>query len=121
MDHPILRPTWETTLPTAWQDQLVPAVQIPWLPQTAMPHGNALLPRFVAWYEQLQALPRRLRRALQRKLALPLAGVALLLALGQGLSQATTLVVGRSFGVDGAHGVGAGQRRQRRTLVQFDG
>ena len=35
--------------------------------------------------------------------------------------EATALVVGRSFGMDGAHGVGAGQRRQRRTLVQFDG
>ena len=31
------------------------------------------------------------------------------------------LVVGGSFGMDGAHGVGAGQRRQRRTLVQFAG
>src|ERR1700730_4264632 len=31
------------------------------------------------------------------------------------------LVVGGSFGLDGAHGVGAGQRRQRRSLVQFDG
>ena len=26
-------------------------------------------------------------------------------------------IVGGSLGVDGAHGVGAGQRRQRRTLV----
>jgi hypothetical protein len=31
------------------------------------------------------------------------------------------LVVGGSFGLDGAHGVGAGERRQRRSLVQFDG
>ena len=52
-----------------------------------------MLPRFAAWYEQLRALPRRLRRALQRKLALPLAGVALLLALGQASSQAATIMV----------------------------
>ena len=31
------------------------------------------------------------------------------------------MVVGGSRGVDGAHGVGAGERRQRRTLVQSDG
>jgi hypothetical protein len=47
----------------------------------------------IACYAQLRALPRRMRRALQRKLALPLAGVALLLALGQGLSQAATIIV----------------------------
>src|SRR2546421_680055 len=31
------------------------------------------------------------------------------------------LVVGGSFGLDRAHGVGAGKRRQRRALVQSDG
>ena len=31
------------------------------------------------------------------------------------------LVVGGSLGLDGAHGVGAGERRQRRSLVQSDG
>jgi hypothetical protein len=49
--------------------------------------------RTAAWYAQLRALPRRLRRALQRQLALPLAGVALVLALGQAPSQAATITV----------------------------
>ena len=31
------------------------------------------------------------------------------------------LVVGGSFGLDRPHGVGAGERRQRRTLIQSDG
>jgi hypothetical protein len=85
MDDLISRPTW--------QDQLATAAQTPWLAQTASQRGEALLPRFAAWYGQLQAWPRRLRRALQRKLALPLAGVALLLALGQAPSQAATIMV----------------------------
>jgi hypothetical protein len=46
-----------------------------------------------AWYAQLRALPRRVRRALHRQLALPLMGVALLLALSPGVSQAGTIVV----------------------------
>jgi hypothetical protein len=43
-----------------------------------------------ACYGQLQAMPRRLRRVLQRKLALPLAGIALLLVLAPGPSHAAT-------------------------------
>jgi hypothetical protein len=66
------------TAPTAWR------VQEPG------PGSSELCQRVTAWYAQLRALPRRLRRALQRKLALPLAGVALLLALGYGPSQAAT-------------------------------
>ena len=31
------------------------------------------------------------------------------------------LVVGRSVDLDGTHGVGAGQRRQRRQMVQLGG
>ena len=48
-----------------------------------MRHRHELLPRFAAYYTQLRALPRRVRRALQRQWRLPLAGVALVLALGQ--------------------------------------
>jgi hypothetical protein len=59
----------------------------------AVPGGGELQRRATACYAQLLALPRRLRRVLQRKLALPLAGVALLLALAQGLGQAATIVV----------------------------
>ena len=48
-----------------------------------MRRRDELLPRFAAYYTQLRALPRRVRRALQRQWHLPLAGVALMLALGQ--------------------------------------
>jgi hypothetical protein len=53
-----------------------------------------LLPRFTAYYTQLRALPRRVRRALQRQWRLPLAGVALLLALGQRPGLAAMIPVG---------------------------
>jgi hypothetical protein len=52
-----------------------------------------LLPRFAAYYTQLWALPRRVRRALQRQWRLPLASVALLLALGQSPGLAATIPV----------------------------
>ena len=48
----------------------------------------------VAVYEtQLRALPRRVRRALQRQWRLPLAGIALMLALGQSPGLAATISV----------------------------
>ena len=42
-----------------------------------------LLPRFAAHYKQLKALPRRMRRTLQRRWKQGLAGVVLLMMLGQ--------------------------------------
>jgi hypothetical protein len=48
-----------------------------------MHHRSELLPRFAAYYTQLRALPQRVRRALQRQWRQSLAGVALVLALGQ--------------------------------------
>jgi hypothetical protein len=53
-----------------------------------------LLPRVVGYYTQLRALPRRVRRALQRQWRLPLAGIALLLALEQPPGLAATIPVG---------------------------
>jgi len=58
-----------------------------------MRHRHALLPRFAAHYTQLRALPRRVRRALQRKWGPSLASLALWLALGQSPAQAATLPV----------------------------
>jgi hypothetical protein len=52
------------------------------------------LPRAVVYYTRLRALPRRVRRALQRQWRLPLARVALLLAQGQQPVQAATIPVG---------------------------
>ena len=93
----------------AWQEQVASASKIPWLSRLFAQRGDELFPRFAASYEELRALPRRTRRALQRrlarsreltrlvkdrmhahggralqhKLAWSLAGAALLLALGQ--------------------------------------
>jgi hypothetical protein len=53
-----------------------------------------LLPRVVGYYTQLRALPRWVRRALQRQWRLPLAGIALMLALGQHPGLAATIPVG---------------------------
>ena len=57
-------------------------------------HQPELLSRFAAVYTQLRALPRRVRRALQRQWRLPLAGIALMLALGQQPGLAATIPVG---------------------------
>jgi hypothetical protein len=63
---------------------------------------SELLPRFAAYYTQLRALPRRVRRALQRQWRLPLAGIALLLALGQHPGLAATIPVGGACTLIGA-------------------
>jgi hypothetical protein len=57
---------------------------------------DELFPRFAAYYRQLKALPRRLRRRLQRQWHLPLAGIALMLALGQSPALAATIPVNAS-------------------------
>jgi hypothetical protein len=93
LPRPSSRPPWEATIPTARQDQRTWTTQSPWLAQALGQGSEARRSPFVAWYVQVRALPRRLRRALQRKVPLSLAGVALLLALGQGPLQAATLTV----------------------------
>jgi hypothetical protein len=52
-----------------------------WLANFLLHHGKQIMPRLAYFYSQLQALPRQTQRKLQKKLALPLAGVALMLAL----------------------------------------
>jgi hypothetical protein len=52
-----------------------------------------LLPRFAEHYQQLKALRRRVRRSLQRQWKRSLAGVALLIALGQAPALAATINV----------------------------
>jgi Ca2+-binding RTX toxin-like protein len=62
-----------------------------------LPAGRkAVSPRVEHYYRQLKALPRRVRRALTRRYARSLAGVALLLALGQLPALAATITVGGS-------------------------
>ena len=55
---------------------------------------HELLPRVAAYDSHLQALPRRVRRALQRHWGVPLATLALWLALGQLPALAATIPVG---------------------------
>src|SRR5918996_3507608 len=83
--HPFGSPQHET-FPSTWQLQGAEA---------ACPSG--LLPRVTDYYTKLQALPRRGRRALERRYAPPLISLALLLALGQGPVLAATI------NVDGAN------------------
>src|SRR5215475_577868 len=104
----------DRTIAAAWDSQVKEADTTPWLTEC----GGEVFTRFATCYAELRALPRSARRALQRKLArsgelaaiLPeylqqggrrlqhrmawsLAGAALLLALGQGVSTAATITV----------------------------
>ena len=80
----------------AWQEQIAAARQRPGLLPEILRRRDELLPRFTAYYIYLRALPRRVRRALQRQWHLPLAGVALMLALGQSPALAATIPVNAS-------------------------
>jgi hypothetical protein len=101
MRHSPQTPLLDADVRAAWQTQLAAAVTevnnstyntLGLLP--ALVHRrHELLPRFAAYYTQLRGLPRRVRRTLQRQWRLPLAGVALLLALGQSPGLAATIPV----------------------------
>ncbi|MGH7963573.1 MAG: hypothetical protein ACRERD_17410, partial [Candidatus Binatia bacterium] len=109
----------------------------PWLWQALMQQGPEVTARFSTYYTQLQALPRRVRRALQRSVRLrsplpwwekvrergptaqqapgfassrpstALASLALLFALGQGPAWAVT-----TFTVTNLDNAGTGSLRQ---------
>lgn len=104
---------------TAWKSQVAHAAKTPSLAELLAQRGGELFPSFTATYTELRSLPRGARRALQRrlahsrelsavlqewfqhqsgralqqKLACTLAGTALLLVLGQGVSDAATIIV----------------------------
>src|SRR5215510_6499367 len=88
-----LRASWDARVRAAWQEQVAAARTTPGLVPALLRQRQELLPGFAAYYTQLRALPRRVRRALQRKWKLSLAGVALLLALGATPGQAATIPV----------------------------
>jgi len=120
----------EETILSAWNSQLAEAARIPLLSRLFTQCGNELFPRFATSYDQLRSLPRRARRALQRrlarsrelthmvpermprqarrslqhKLAWSLAGAALLLALGQGVQAATITVDTRNANINSLDG-----------------
>ncbi len=78
---------------SARQAQLQVA-QDPHLKQQLLSQEGELWPRFAEHYQKLSSLPRRVRRGLQRRWKQSLAGVALLLALGQAPALAATINVG---------------------------
>jgi hypothetical protein len=85
LNRPPFGSSQHETFPSHWQAQGV---------NVACPPG--LLPRVVHYYIKLQALPQRVRRALERRYARPLASLALLLALGQAPALAATINVDRT-------------------------
>jgi hypothetical protein len=84
--------TFDQATLCAWQDALK-ATQNSNIRQQCLQQEGELLPRFANHYQQLNALRRRVRRGLQRKWKHSLAGVALLLALGQAPALAATINV----------------------------
>src|SRR5215208_4326246 len=85
--------TFDQAVLSAWQDELK-ATGDATLEQQCLEREPDLLPRFTDQYRQLKTLPRRMRRGLQRQWKRSLAGVALLLALGQAPALAATINVG---------------------------
>src|ERR1044071_1416790 len=99
---PCPRPADESVV-SAWDSELR-RIKTPWIEQLLAEQGQELFQRFTSSYNELRVLPRNARRALQRKLArsedgtIPaewrrrlaysIAGAALLVALGQTLSEA---------------------------------
>jgi hypothetical protein len=71
-DQPIL---------SVWHQGMAEAAKHPALKHQLENQESELLPRFAEHYRQLKALPRRLRRSLQRQWKRSLPSVALLMAL----------------------------------------
>jgi hypothetical protein len=74
--------TLDQALLSAWQAKLK-ATRESSLKQQLLQSQGELLPRFAEQYQQLKALPRRMRRMLQRQWKRSLAGLALPLAFEQ--------------------------------------
>src|SRR5215213_6260736 len=85
--------TFDQALLAAWQAERK-ATRNPIIKKQCLQQAPELLPRFAEQYRQLKALRRRLRRSLQRQWKRSLAGLALLLALGQAPALAATINVG---------------------------
>jgi hypothetical protein len=79
---------------SAWQQGLSEASKDVTFKQALLQRECELLPRFEEHYKRLKTLPRRMRRALQRQWRRSLAGLALLLVLGQAPALAATINVG---------------------------
>jgi hypothetical protein len=93
---------------SAWRKQVGEAAEDPHLKRRLLAGERELLPRFASHYMKLAALPRSLRRALQRRYKQSLAGIALLLALGQAPALAAPSTSRRLFAGERHYG---GQHR----------
>ena len=78
---------------SAWQQGLSETSKDATFKQALLQQQGELLPCFVDHYHRLKALPRSMRRALQRQWRRSLAGLALLLVLGQAPALAATINV----------------------------
>jgi hypothetical protein len=86
--------TSDQSILSAWQEGVSQASKDDALKQELLQQEGELLPSFAHHYENLKALSRRMRRTLQRQWKRSLAGLALLLALGQAPALAVTINVG---------------------------
>ncbi len=94
MPKPTLSFTADTTNPgSVFQAQLAEALATPGLTGLVTLTTPDLYPRYSDYYRKLCQLPRRVRRTLQRRWRRSLAGLALLLALGQAPALAATINV----------------------------
>src|SRR5215208_1439204 len=89
-DEPLC--TFAPTMLAAWQAELQATRNLSLKQQLSHREGE-LLPQFAAHYQQLKTLRRRVRRGLQRQWKRSLAGVALLITLGQAPALAATINV----------------------------
>jgi hypothetical protein len=84
--------TFDQAVLSAWHDELQATRNLSLKQQLSHREGE-LLPRFIEHYQQLKTLRRRVRRSLQRQWKRSLAGVALLIALGQAPALAAAINV----------------------------
>lgn len=77
----------------AWESQIRQVGRESWKTAVLHPHYNQLYVRFRHFYSQLSVLPRWIRRRLKRKLAITVAGAALMLALSRLPAQANSIMV----------------------------
>lgn len=110
---------------TLWQEQVALLTRRAAAARQIMQLETSLLLSFTNHYRELKTLPRRTRRGLQRQCKRPLAGVALLLAIGAQPALAATINVGGactlaraivSANVDSAFG-GCARGRGADTIV----
>ena len=86
--------SFEAAIVSAWRGQLAATGARRGLRAQLVQHRHELLPRFAARYRHLCALPRHVRKALQRQWRASLAAVALLLTVQPGASAAADFTAG---------------------------